>query len=59
MLTISEVLVLQELAYFADENGLNKSKMARDLNITRFHVHNILKKFKKGEINVKRKLAKN
>ncbi len=53
MLTISELLILQKLAEFAESNNINKSKLARDTCLSRQKVQSSLKKFRRLEINVK------
>jgi len=54
MLTINEVLVLQQIAIFADTNNVNKSEIARKIDTTPKTVRSILKKFKECKINVKK-----
>lgn len=54
MFTIAELLVLQQLVIFADNNGVNKSKISRNTDVSRIHVHNIINKFKELEINVRK-----
>lgn len=54
MLSISELLVLQELAIFADTHGINKSEVSRNIDVSRQTVHIIINKFKELEINVKK-----
>jgi len=52
MLTVNEVLVVQQLANFADINNVNKSQIARDIGCSQRTVRNIIKKLKECKINV-------
>lgn len=54
MLTINEVLVIQQVAIFADANGINKSEIARKIDTTPKTVRSILNKLKECEINVRK-----
>ena len=53
MFTVSELLVIQQLANFADAKGINKSKVSRDTEVSRMQVHNIINKFKELNIHAK------
>ena len=54
MLTINDVLVIQQIAIFADMNNINKSEIARKIDATPKTVRSIINKFKECKINVKR-----
>jgi Mn-dependent DtxR family transcriptional regulator len=54
MLKTNEVLLIQQLAIFADTNNVNKSDIARKTGVSPRTVRNIINKFKECKINVKK-----
>lgn len=54
MLRINEVLVIKELAIFADTHNINKSDISRKINATPKTVRSIIQKLKECKINVKK-----
>ena len=46
ILSLNDLLVIRELAFFAEAKCINKSKLARDTNISRVQIYSIFNKFK-------------
>ena len=53
-LSHTDLIVIKELAHFADENHINKTKLARDTNISRVQIYSIINKLKEVDLNVRR-----
>jgi len=54
MLSVGELLILQQLAKFAKKNKMNQTQLARDTGLSRQKIVESLKKFEELEINVKK-----
>ena len=52
-LTKNESNILKEVLHYAEEQKINKSKLAREVGVTATTVRNVMNKFKEGKNNVR------